>query len=377
MKRHHIICTAAVALLLGSCGRAAAPGDRTQPDSTLQVKYATGFAVDYCDGYKRVTVKNPWAADEILATYYLVEADSAQTPTDGCKIRIPIGSMAVTSCTHYAFLEAIGEINSVTGVCNPELAYNADIRKRFAEGAVSSLGDAFNTNTERLLALKPDALMLAYYNQQDGNSKRLQTSGIPLIYNNEWTESTVLARAEWVKLVAAFYGKEALADSLFDRIEHDYLAAAETAQAATRKPTVLAGGNFKGTWYMPGGKGYMARLFADAGADYFYKNDTSAASLPLNFETVLHNFAQADVWLNAPTATMDELFAMDTRHKLFKAAKEGEVYGFYARTLAGGANDFWESGVVRPDLILKDLVWALHPDLSDGYRPTYINKLTH
>lgn len=376
MKRRFTFCILMVAMAFASCGRQTAKSDRIESDSTLRITHATGFAVDYFDDYKRVTIKNPWSEGDILATYYLVAADSVPTPDDGCTIRIPIGSMAVTSCTHYAFLDAIGEIRSVTGVCNPELAYNATIRQRFAQGEIATLGDAFNTNTERLLALHPDALMIASYNQQDDNSKRLQTSGIPLIYNNEWTESTMLARAEWVKLVAAFYDKESLADSLFEAIENDYRTAANKAHAATHKPTVMAGGNFKGTWYMPGGRGYMAQLFADAGADYFYKDDASSASLPLNFETVLHNFSQADVWLNAPTATLDELFAMDARHKLFKAAREGRVYGFYARTLAGGANDFWESGVVRPDLILKDLIWALHPELNDGYSPTYIKKLT-
>lgn len=375
MKCYHTIFMCAAVLLLAACGRTTAPSDHAEADSTLTVSYATGFAVDYFDDYKRVTINNPWSEGDILATYYLVRADSVQTPADGNKIRIPIERMAVTSCTHYAFLEAIGEIDAIVGVCNPELAYNATVRRRFANGEIAALGDAFNTNTERLLALHPDALMLASYNQQDDNSKRLQTSGIPLIFNNEWTESTMLARAEWVKLVAVFYDKELLADSLFAAIESDYRAAAETARAVTHKPTVMAGGNFKGTWYMPGGKGYMAQLFADAGADYFYKNDGSTGSLPLNFETVLHNFSQADVWLNAPTATLDELLAMDARHKLFKAAKNGDVYGFYARTLAGGANDFWESGVVRPDLILKDMIWALHPELSDGYRPVYINKL--
>lgn len=381
MKQNHIIISIAVAsvLALGACSRATTSSRPTEAiaDSTLCVKYATGFSVDYCTEYKRVTIQNPWNKGEIWATYYLVKSDSAQTPADGIRVRVPIGTIAVTSCTHYAFVDAIGEIGTITGVCNPELAYNTIIRQRFANGTICSLGDAFDTNIERLLALKPDALMIAGYNRQDGNSKRLQSSGIPLIYNNEWTESTALARAEWVKLVAAFYDKETLACTLFDSIESNYRQAANAARTATQKPTIMVGGNFKGTWYMPGGKSYMAQLFADAGADYFYNNDTSTVSLPLNFETVLHHFAQADVWLNAPTATLEALFAMDTRHKLFKAAKNGDVYGFYARTHEGGANDFWESGVVHPDLILKDLVWALHRNLMKDYQPTYINKLTH
>ncbi|MGN0187582.1 MAG: ABC transporter substrate-binding protein [Paludibacteraceae bacterium] len=377
MKKLFLIYTLAVITMLTACGRHAAqhaPTDDT-PDSTLTVKYAHGFTVDYFADYKRVTINNPWIDNAVLATYYLVKTDTANVPTDGTKIRIPLTHLAVTSCTHYAFLEVIDELHSISGICNPELVYNDTIRQRYADKQIISLGDAFDTNTERLLALKPNALMLASYNQQDNNAKRLAESGIPLIFNNEWTEPNALARAEWLKLVAVFYDKESIAATYFDTIESNYIEAKIAAQLATNQPTVMAGSNFKGTWYMPGGQSYMGQLFADAGANYFYSDDTSNGSLPLNFETVLLHFSQADVWLNAPTATMHELFALDERHQLFKAAKTGCVYGFYARTRNGGANDFWESGVVHPDVILNDLIWALHPTIADYHTPTYICKL--
>ena len=125
---------------------------------------------------------------------------------------------------------------------------------------------------------------------------------------------------------------------------------------------------------MPGGKSYMAQLFADAGCDYYYKNDTNTGSLPLNFEMVLSQFAQADYWLNAPVATIEELFAMDERHQLFKAAKNRKVFGFFARTNEN-ANDFWESAIAYPDKVLKDVIWAISPDLMQDYKPLYIKKL--
>ncbi len=364
-------------LLCTACGKQTTQSsDTAQADSTLVLKYAEGFKVDYFDDYKRVTVKNPWKNDADLAVYYLVKSDSANVPEGATKIRIPLKSIAATSCTHYEFLQILGEIETVSGICNPEMTYNATLRQRYADGKIENLGDAFNTDMEKLLALRPDILLIASYNQQDNNAQRLQRSQIPVVYNNEWTESSVLARAEWLKFVAAFFDKENIATEFFDTIENNYIEAKIMAQLAKNQPTVMAGGNFKGTWYMPGGASFMGQLFADAGADYFYKNDSTTGSLPLNFETVLHNFAQADVWLNAPTATMHELFAMDERHKLFQAAKNGEVFGFYARMHGNSANDFWESGVAHPDLILKDLIWALHPEISQEYTPTYICKLT-
>lgn len=346
------------------------------PTDTLNVKYSDGFRLYYYDDYKLIEIYNPWVKNEIQQRLYLVSDESVKTPSDGQKIVVPVQNIAISSSTHVEFLNLLGELPTVKGVCTPHLVYNSDIRSRYANGNIVSLGDAHNVNLEQLLHLKPDVYFVASYNQQDEQAKRLQQSGVNLAFNNEWTEQSLLARAEWIKFVAAFYDKEQLADSLFSQIERDYLEVSAIAQSVSHRPTVMAGGNFKGTWYMPSGTSYMGRLFADAGADYFYKNEAStSASLALNFETVLSNFHNADVWLNAPTATLNALIQMDSRHNLFRSAREGRVYAFYRRTLPDGANDFWESAVARPDLVLKDLIWALHPQLLPEYQPMYIMQV--
>ena len=342
----------------------------------VSLQYAKGFDIFYTGDYKTVVVYNPWNDGEIQQTYYLVNNDTIKTPSDGIKILIPIDNLAISSSTHVEFLNLLGELSTVKGVCTPHLIYNDTLRSRYAVGQIQSLGDAHNVNLEQLLHLRPDVYFAASYNQQDEQAKRLQQSGVNLVFNNEWTEQSLLARAEWIKFVAAFFNKEQLADSLFSQIERDYLAASVIAKSVELRPTVMAGGNFKGTWYMPSGASYMACLFADAGADYFYKDEIStSASLALNFETVLTHFHDADIWLNAPTTTLDALFQMDSRHRLFRSAREGRVYAFYRRTLPDGANDFWESAVARPDLVLKDLIWALHPNLLPDYTPFYIMQL--
>ena len=342
----------------------------------MSIQYAKGFDVFYNDDYKTVVVYNPWNEGEIQQTYFLVDNISTKTPNDGIKILIPVDNIAISSSTHVEFLNLLGELSTVKGACTPHLIYNDTIRSRYATGMIQSLGDAHNVNLEQLLHLRSDIYFAASYNQQDEQAKRLQHSGVNLVFNNEWTEQSVLARAEWLKFVAVFYNKENLADSIFSQIEHDYLNAVAIAQSVNMRPTVMAGANFKGTWYMPSGSSYMARLFADAGADYFYKDETStSASLALNFETVLNHFHDVDIWLNAPTTTLEALYQMDSRHNLFRSAREGRVYAFYRRTLPDGANDFWESAVARPDLVLKDLIWAIHPHLIPDYIPTYIIQL--
>ena len=43
--------------------------------------------------------------------------------------------------------------------------------------------------------------------------------------------------------------------------------------------------------------------------------------------------------------------------------KNGEVYNNNARTNTAGGNDYYESAVVNPDIVLRDLVKIFHPEL--------------
>jgi iron complex transport system substrate-binding protein len=307
---------------------------------------------------------------------YLVENKEVATPNDGLKIVVPVEKIAVASTTYYGFLELLGEINSIKGACFVNnVPYNQTINQKFESNQIVNLGDAFSPDIEQIMMLQPQIFMLSSYNQQDESVKRLVNAGVSVVYNNEWTENSLLARAEWLKFIAAFYNKEKQADTIFSKMEKNYFEAKQLTENVNVKPTILAGSNFKGTWYMAGGKSYMGQLFTDAGSDYFFKNDTTTTSLALSYEMVLKNFHSCDVWLNAPVNTMQKLFAMDERNRLFKAAQNGSVFAFTAKTKENGANDFWESGIANPDIVLKDVIWALHPALLPDYQPVYIEKL--
>lgn len=338
-------------------------------------KYAKGFNIEYYENYKVLNIFNPWDKGNIQEKIYITSEKNLTFPKNNVVIITPIENIAISSCTHIEFINLLDSVNIIKGVCSPELIYNSTIQKLYKEKKITNLGDAFNINIELLLNLNPQGLMLSTYNKQDNNTKRLEQSGIQLLYNNEWTESTLLGRAEWIKYFGILLDKKEKADSIFNHIEANYLSAKKLAKNITNKKSVMVGSNFKGTWYVPGGQSYMGQLLKDSGADYYYSNTSDTQSIPLNFETVLDKFHNADVWLNAPTSTIQELFEIDSRHKLFNSAIKGEVYAFLARTNSYGANDFWESGIAHPDLLLKDIIWALYPELLTEYIPTYILKL--
>jgi len=92
-------------------------------------------------------------------------------------------------------------------------------------------------------------------------------------------------------------------------------------------------------------------------------------------ETVLKNFAQTDVWLNCNFQSVSDLVKADSKHALFRPVVLKQVYNFNKRLLPSTANDFWESAVARPDILLSDVIAILHPEIMPGYELVYAEKL--
>ena len=373
MKNYFLIVISI--FLLVSCTNKTTKTDNKVATDSLSLKYAEGFSIKYFSDYKEVIVFSPWVKGSVYARYYLVTDAKINTPSDGNKVLIPLKTLAATSVTHFEFLNLLGEIETITGVCSPKIIYNKEINKRIGEGKITDLGDAFNINIEKTLQLHPDAVMMSGYNQDDPYAQRVSQAGIPVLFNNEWMETSLMARAEWIKFVAAFYNKGKLADSIFTDITNHYNDIKQKAETVKTKPNIMAGSNFRGTWYMPAGHSFMGRLFADAGGIYLYSNDTTTGSLPLNVEKVLNDFSKTDVWLNCSFNSLDELLKADSKHELFRPVKLKQVYNFNKRLLPSTANDFWESAVARPDLLLSDVIAILHPELLPGYELVYAEKL--
>lgn len=373
MNRILYICLLCV---LTACGSKHVKKEAAQQDGIpVILSQAKGFGIAHADHYTTVTVYNPWKPGEIYDKYYLVKSEQTVVPADGRRITVPLRSLMINSATHLGFLELLGELDKVTGVCNSSYIYNPAILQGVKEGRIKDLGDAFNLDIENLLLLHPQAVMTTAYNAEDENSKRMQQTGLHLIYNVEWQEPTLLGRAEWIKFIGAFFDKEVMADSIYSAIEQRYNDVKMKALVLSYSPSIFSGQDYRGTWSLPGGKSYTAQLFRDAGANYRYAQDSTNTSIGSNMEEVLMNFNQTDIWIGVQASSLKELGQTDNKYRLFKAFKEGKVFNINKRSNAAGGNDYWESGVARPDLLLSDMIKICHPNLFPDYELTYYEQL--
>ena len=366
-----------LSILLFGCNKKAEDSQLLTPNPSLltNLAYANNFNIEHSDNYTTLSILSQWEADKVLYTYYLVKNDTIQTPKDGVKIKVPVDKIAVNSCSHVAYLDALGLTAKIVASTDPGYVYNENFRNLLSEEKIENLGGSYDMNFEKILKVSPEVLMVTGFKGVDNMALRAQEAGLPVVYNYEWVEKTVLGRAEWIKFFGELFDLREKADSIFNEIKTEYLRCAELAGSATNKPKVLSGAPYKGTWYIPGGQTFMAEFYNNSGMDYFYKDNKDNFSLALSLETVMGNFLSSDIWVGVDAKTYEALASQDERLMLFKPAKTKKVYHYLNRTTTTGGNDFWESAMLRPDILLKDFIRIAHPDLLPDWELYYLGIL--
>lgn len=345
-----------------------------------KVKYAKGFEINILDnGLKELIVWDPWNEGKIFQKYYLKnrgDHSDIQVPTDGLLVEVPVRSIAALSSTQIGILKFLGVQDKIVAVSLRDRIYDEELNKKAQEGTIQVVGHAESLNFEKIVELNPELVMVAGFMKISDRETQLMNAGLSVAYNIEWMETSPLARAEWAKFIATFFNKEAEAESLFVDLEERYVNLKSLVVGVKNKPSILSGYNFKGIWYMPGGQSYLAQCLRDAKADYCWFSDSTSGSIPLSFEVVFDKQSEADIWFGpGQCRTLEDMRKLDNRYTLFQSFKRGEVYCYTKRMNDSGANDWYELGVMQPDVVLKDVIKILHPELLPNYELYYYQQL--
>jgi iron complex transport system substrate-binding protein len=242
---------------------------------------------------------------------------------------------------------------------------------------VKEVGHDQGLNYETIVSLEPDVLFLfGVEGSVTAASQKLEEMGIQVVYCAEYLENHPLGKAEWIRFFAQFFGMEEEASHFFDRIDSSYQELAYLASESGEEPLVLTGLPWKDTWYMAGGQSFASRLIEDAGGNFLWKENPSSEAVPMDIESVYARAFTAGIWINPGVAgSIGELIRSDERFSDLPVVRTGRVYNNIARMNSGGGNDYWESGTVRPDLILADLIFLFHPSILPDHALIYYRKL--
>ena len=436
-KLYILLCGATVALLMAACqGGKTAAADALVGD-TLEMKYAKLLTIvkhgdgeeasDAAEGvdyqYAEAIIANPWKAGTMLHRYILIpkgeEGDKTvtrlalqRTSGMGCTtdtVRTPVERSAVFIAPHCQLMYELGCQQAIRGVCDLNYINIPDVRKRAASAGNASAGNASSgkassgnasaqnsivdcgssmaPDIERIIALKPEAILVSPFENSGGYGK-LDKLHIPLIEAADYMESSPLGRAEWMKFYGMLFGKdknisttaaveaseaaagkaseatlpascELRADSLFAQIEKEYLNLKAEAGKLPKGLSILTERKTGNVWYVPGGQSTIGILLKDANARYIFSDDQHSGSLAMSPEQILAKGSQVDVWAfkyfgGAPLSQAQLLQEYDG-YKALAAFNRGNIYQVDTSTVP-----YFELTSFHPELLLREFIILAH-----------------
>ena len=206
------------------------PTSSTDATVSYQPNYAENFWIQNTDGGKLLYL-TPFqdSPDTLVFGLYPSSQPQPQLPEKITPISTPIESVVALSATHVGMLGAIGQTQTIVGLSHPEYIYHPQVRERLQSGEVEDVGVEGGLNREQLLVMQPNLIMASVMSAA-GHAKdfgALQKAGIAVLPNAEWTEPSVLGRAEWMVAIAALYGQQEQAERRFSQIDSAYQSLAE------------------------------------------------------------------------------------------------------------------------------------------------------
>lgn len=398
---------------------------------------ATAFAASVCGCARNVSGDLPQDVIEPQFMNIIPEADGGYSlvsisPFDGSRDTIfisqPLGRLIVMSTSYIGFLDAVGADSVIVGVSGGEYVCDSSVTAGLSNGTVVDIGYDASPDYEKIMALKPDLLLT--YSVSPVKSQffsKLESLGIKTFIVNEHLERHPLARAAYIRLFGALTGNMAAADSVLKIVSENYISLRDSVQGGlgandayasdkgelnagdekqgsggtegnTPKPRkILVNIPYKDQWFVPGQESYLTTLFKDAGGEILGAKSGSSVSGQISVETAYSLSKEADLWMNVGWCqTLEQLLSVNPLFEDFlrNIQRNASAIGYSGtkgcatnpsdtsasvvwndnnRLNPKGGNDFWESGVVRPDLLLRDLIGIFRGE--DNRTPIYYKSI--
>ena len=411
--RTRYLLWALLALAITSCqGGKTGAGDGDGGD-TVKMKYAQlltivkhggeyaehdGEHAEHNGEYAEVTIANPWKEGTLLHRYILVPkgeegnktvARLAMQRSAGARcvtdtVRTPVENSAVFTSPHCQLLYELGCGQAIRGVCDLDYINIPDVKKRAASAgnhgsssAIADCGSSMAPDIERIIALKPEAILVSPFENSGGYGK-LDKLHIPLIEVADYMEASPLGRAEWMKFYGMLFEKsdakdskteissskagifQSKADSLFAKIEKEYLNLKAAAKKLPAGLSVLTERKTGSVWYVPGGQSTIGILLKDANARYIFSEDQHSGSLAMSPEQILAKAKNIDVWafkyFGGKPLSHSQLLQEYAGYKSLAAFGSSGIY-----QVDTSCEPYFEITSFHPEVLLREFILLSHP----------------
>lgn len=309
-----------------------------------------------------------------FADYDIVTVSPYDGVRDTLVVRSPLKRIVCLSTSHLAAMSAIEADSLVVAMSGLNYVTDQTIRERISSevNPIYDIGYEASLDYEKIIKLKPD-LIVTYMvgNVVPSYISKLESLGQRVLVLYDHLEHHPLARAEYVKLFGALTGRIDIADDFFSDVRDNYLSLRIEEPITPKK--VLLNIPFADAWYIPGSENYMSQLIRDAGGVVLGAESGKSESGMITIEDAYLLSMCADVWLNPGYCRTRT--SLSSLHGLFPdfgpLAKHLPIFNNVLKVNPEGGNDFWESGSMRPDMILQDLIAILNGTGDSIYTRNY------
>lgn len=289
--------------------------------------------------------------------------------------RLPYKRIVLLNASLVGYFAELGQESKIAGISSPEYIYSEKVLNQIMSGTTANVGNEQKYNIEKILALNPDAVITNHIASFDNTYDLLKKNGIEVIFLDEYLEENPIEKSKYLLVFGKLLGMDKVAASHFNDIKTRYDSLKNLTSKIGNKPLVIASQIYGNQWFMPGGKTQAAQFIRDAGGDYLLRGNSEKNAVTLSFEEVLVRSAKAKVWVNAGNhKNKGSMLAVNPNYSKMNVFRKGKIYALTGRE-KGKANDFFESGVVRSDLVLKDYVIMINPKVLPHDSLTYMKEL--
>ena len=230
---------------------------------------------------------------------------------------------------------------------------------------------------ERIIALKPETILVSPFENSGGYGK-LDKLHIPLIEVADYMETSPLGRAEWMIFYGMLFEKsdakdskteissskagifQSKADSLFAKIEKEYLNLKAAAKKLPAGLSVLTERKTGSVWYVPGGQSTIGILLKDANARYIFSDDQHSGSLAMSPEQILAKAKNIDVWafkyFGGKPLSRSQLLQEYAGYKSLAAFGSSRIY-----QVDTSREPYFEITSFHPEVLLREFILLSHP----------------
>lgn len=306
-------------------------GNGWEPESSMQLDYASEFTVDYyAGGYKLITLGD--------GSRFLVIPENASLPKGVAKDIIPlyqpVENIYLAATATMCLFDALDRLDTIRLSSVREDAWHIENAKAaMHDGKILFAGKYSEPDYEMILhhacPLAIESTMIGHASEV---KEKLEELGVAVLMDQSSNENHPLGRTEWIKLYGAILNEEEKAEKLFAE-QKQYLNGANMQDTGS----TVAFFYISSSGYVVAHKtgDYVTKMIDLAGGTYVFDElgdpEKRTSTVTMEMETFFAAAKEADYIIYNSTVggeiqTIDDLIALNPILSGLKAVQTGNVW---------------------------------------------------